>query len=134
MMGLVQDKKRSLPEIAEHVPKTADVSFVRHQRVRDDEPRARRPRIGGIAALASEGSEMLAIDRSKGQAELCLKFVLPLPNHSSRSRHENQINASPQEHFAENQTCFHRLTGTDIVGNQQIDARKAQGLSQGKKL
>lgn len=77
---------------------------------------------------------MFAIDQSEGEAELCLKFVLPLPNHSSGSSDENEINASPQEHFAENQTCFHRLTGTDIVGNQQIDPRKAQGLPQWKKL
>jgi hypothetical protein len=77
---------------------------------------------------------MLAIDQSEGEAELCLKFVLPLPNHSSGSGDENKINPSPQEHFAENQTCLYRLTGADIVGNQQIDPRKAQCLPHGKKL
>src|ERR1700674_5147872 len=77
---------------------------------------------------------MFAIDQSEGEAELCLKLVLPLPNHSGGSRDENEINASPQEHFAENQTRFHRLTGADIVGNQQIDPRKPQGLPQRKEL
>jgi hypothetical protein len=47
---------------------------------------------------------------------------------------EDEINTPAQQHFAENQACFHRLTGADIVGNQQIDPRKAQGLPQGKKL
>jgi hypothetical protein len=77
---------------------------------------------------------MFAIDQSEGEAEFRLKFVLPLPNHSSGGGHENKINAPPQKHFAENQTCFHRLTGADIVGNQQIDPRKAQSLPQRKKL
>src|ERR1700730_12941904 len=102
MVRLVQDKQSSRPEIAEQVPKTADVGLVGHQGVRDDEARARRPRIGGIAALTSEGGEMFAIDQREGEAELCLKFVLPLPNHSGRSGDENEINAPPQEHFAEN--------------------------------
>jgi hypothetical protein len=57
-----------------------------------------------------------------------------LPNHSSGSGDENEINTAPQEHFAENKARFHRLAGADIVGNQQIDPRKAQGLPQWKKL
>jgi hypothetical protein len=77
---------------------------------------------------------MFAIDQSEGEAKLRLKFVLPLPNHSSRSGDENEINAAPQKHLTENQTGFHRLAGSDIIGNQQIDARKTQGLPQGKKL
>ena len=77
---------------------------------------------------------MFAIDQSEGEAELCLKFILPLPNHSSGSGHEHEINATPQQHLAENQTCFHRLTRADIVRNQQVDARKAQSLPQWKKL
>ena len=34
----------------------------------------------------------------------------------------------------ENQTGFDRLAGADIVGNQQVDPRNAQGLPQWKKL
>src|ERR1700678_249995 len=134
MMRLIQDKESARTEIAEQVPKTAAVGLIGHQRVRDDEARTRRPRIGGIATLASEGGEMFAIDQSEGETELCLKLVLPLPNHSGGSGDENEINASPQEHFAENQTGFDRLAGADIVGNQQVDPRNAQGLPQWKKL
>jgi hypothetical protein len=68
---------------------------------------------------------MFAVDQSEGEAEFGLKFVLPLPNHSGGGSDENEINAAPQKHFTEYQTCFHRLTGAHIVGNQQIDARKA---------
>jgi hypothetical protein len=102
--------------------------------VRDDEARTRRPRIGGVAAPTSEDGEILAIDQCEGEAELRLKFILPLPNHSSRSGDKNKIDAPPQEHFPKNQACFHRLAGADIVGNQQIDPWKAQGLPQWKKL
>jgi hypothetical protein len=67
--------------------------------VRDDEARTRRPRIGGVAAPTSEDGEILAIDQCEGEAELRLKFILPLPNHSSRSGDKNKIDAPPQEHF-----------------------------------
>ena len=54
--------------------------------------------------------------------------------YASRAHWDATINASPQEHFPENQTCFHCLAGADVIGNQQIDPRKAQGLPQWKKL
>ena len=102
--------------------------------MRDDEARTRRPRIGAIAALASEGGEVFAIDEGEGEAELRFKLVLPLPNHSGRSGDENEIDAPPQQHFAKNQTRFDGLAGADVVGNQQVDPRKAQRLPQGEKL
>src|SRR4030081_3907781 len=98
-MRLIQDEECSRPEIAEQVPKTADVGLVGHQRMRDDEPRTRRPRIRSIAALTSKGGEMFAINEDEGEAELCLEFILPLPNHSSGSCDQNEINTAPQEHF-----------------------------------
>jgi hypothetical protein len=41
-----------------------------------------------------------------------------LPNHPCGGGDENEINAPPQKHFAQDQACFHRLTGADIIGNQ----------------
>src|SRR3984893_3667174 len=109
MMRLVEDKESSRTEIAQHVPQTTDVSLVGHERMRDDKARTGRPRIGCIAAVTSQGGEVFAIHQSEGEAKLCLKFILPLPNHSSGSCHEHEINATSQQHLAENQTCFHRL-------------------------
>jgi hypothetical protein len=87
------------------------------------EGRTRRPWIGSIAALASERREIFAIDQSERKTELCLKFVLPLPNHSSGGGHEDEIDPPPQKHFAENESRFHRLAGADIVCDQQVDPR-----------
>jgi hypothetical protein len=39
MVCLVQDEESPRPEIAEQVPKTTDIGFVGHQRMRDDEAR-----------------------------------------------------------------------------------------------
>src|SRR5258708_33647001 len=55
MVRLVKDEERARPEVGQHVPETAHIGLVDQQRVRDDEPRAGRPRIGGVAALAPEG-------------------------------------------------------------------------------
>jgi hypothetical protein len=77
---------------------------------------------------------MFAIDQSKGEAKLCLQFLLPLPNHSSRSSDQNEIDAPAQKHLAQNETCFHCLAGAHIVGDQQVDPRKTQCLAQRQKL
>ncbi len=102
--------------------------------MRDDEARSRGPRIGGEAALAPERGEIFAIDERERQAELGLKLVLPLADHSGRRGHENEIDAPPQKHFAEDQARLDGLAGADVVGDQQVDPRQPQRLSQRKKL
>ena len=75
---------------------------------------------------------MLAIDERERKTEFRLKLVLPLPNHSRGSGDENEINSPTQQHFAQNQTCFHCLAGADIVGNRRLTLGRRSAFRRGR--
>jgi hypothetical protein len=102
--------------------------------VRDDETRAGRPGVHGEAALAPQLAHAFAIDDVEGETELALELVLPLHDHRRRCGNHDQIDAPSQEKLARDKPGFDGFAETDVVRDQQIDARQPQGFAQGQQL
>jgi hypothetical protein len=134
MMRLVEDQHRAGPERRKEFAEPAHIHFVRQDAMGDDEARADAPRIGGKAARPPGVQEVLSVDDCEVEAELLSQLVLPLQQHRSRRRDNDHLDAAAQEQLSNDQTGFHRLAETDIVGDQQIDAWQFQRLGQRKKL
>ena len=134
MMRLVEDEQRARAEIAEHVAQPRDVVLVGQQAVRDDEARAGGPWIDGKAAQAPQLADALAIDDVEGEAELALKLVLPLHRHGGRRGDDDEIDAPAQQQLARDEAGLDRLAEADVVGDQEVDARKPQRLAQRQEL
>ena len=134
MMGLVQDHHGARAELAQRVPQTGDVGIVDEEAVGDDEERAGGPRVRRKAALPPQGREMLAIDDHERQPELRLQLVLPLPDHPGRRRDQGEVHPPAKHHLAQDQPGLDGLAGADVVRDQQVDARQAQGLPKRQEL
>ena len=67
-------------------------------------------------------------------ARLRSRALRSLPDHPAGAPTRTKSTRAAQEHLAQNQTCFHCLAGAHIVGDQQVDPRKAQCLAQRQKL
>jgi hypothetical protein len=116
-MGLVEDQQRTGAELAQHVSKAGDVGLFSEQAVGDDEARARRPRIDREAAQPTQLAQALAVDDVKRQAELALKFVLPLHRHRGRRADNDEIDPAPQQQLARDEPGLDGLAEADIVGD-----------------
>ena len=134
VMGLVENEQRARAEVAENVAQPGDVGLVGQQAVGDEEARAGGPRIDREAAPAAQLADALAIDDVEGEAELALELVLPLHEHGGRRGDHDQVDAPPQQQLADDEPGLDGLAETDVVGDQQIDARQPQRLAQRQEL
>ena len=133
-MRLVEDEQGTGAKIAEHVAQTRHVVLFGEKAMREDEARAGGPRIDGKAAQAPQLVDALAIDNIEGQTELALQLVLPLHRHRGRGGNDDEVDAPAQQQLARDQPGFDRLAETDVVGDQEVDPRKSQGLAQRQQL
>ncbi len=134
MVRLVENQHRTRPEVPEQVAQAADVGLVRHQRVRNEEPRSGRPGVGAIAPLASEDGEIVAVDDREAQAELRFELILPLSHHARWRGDNREVDPPAQQEFAKDQPGLDGLAGADVVGDQQVHARKTERLSEREEL
>ena len=134
VMSLVENQQRSGAEVLQQVAQAADVGFVRHQRMGDEEARSGRPWARAISALAPQDVEVLAVDDREGEPELRFEFVLPLADHPGRGGDEDEVDPPAKQQFAHDQSRLDGLAGADVVGDQQIHPREAQRFLEGEKL
>ena len=57
MMRLIENEQGARAEFAKPVAKTGGIDFIRHERMGQEEQRARTPRVHGEAALAPHARE-----------------------------------------------------------------------------
>ena len=74
---------------------------------------------------------MVAVDDRERQAELGLQLVLPLQGHRGRRGYEHEVDPPAPQELADHQPRLDRLAQADIVGDQQIDARKSSAFASG---
>src|SRR5262245_33406601 len=96
--------------------------------MRDDEPRVRSPRIRTVAALSSTGEHPVSIEYHARQPEPLLELVAPLQNHRRRTRDDRSAHLLPYQKLSKDQPRLDRLAESDVVGDEQVDARKEQSL------
>src|SRR5205807_9680673 len=70
VMRLVEDQQGAGSKIAEEIAQSADIGFIRHQRMRGEESRAGSPWVGAIATLPTQDGEVVAIDDRERKAKL----------------------------------------------------------------
>ena len=75
---------------------------------------------------------MFTIDDREIEAEFLRQLVLPLQQHRRRRRDDDHLDATPQQQLSNDKARFDRLTQTDVVGDQQIDAWQIERLGKGR--
>src|SRR5438128_1731550 len=71
--------------------------------------------------------ELTVID-DKRQSEALLEFFLPLRYNRRWGGHHDAVGSLPQHELAQNQRPFDGLAKTHVIGDEQVDARKAESL------
>ena len=99
-----------------------------------DDPAERAPRVGVHPQAAAQALGRRAVHDVEPERELLPEFFLPLPAQRGRGQDQDPSNTAPQEQLGEDQPGFDGLAQTDVVGQQQADARHAERLQQGDEL
>jgi hypothetical protein len=59
---------------------------------------------------------------------------LPLADHASRRCHQDKVNSAAKEHFAQHEPRLDCLSRTNVIGDQEVDARQTKGFPKRKQL
>ena len=102
--------------------------------MRDYEGGTRVPHIDAEAMLALHRGDELAVDDPEGETELGAQFVLPLQGHGGGRGDQREIDAPAQQKLAQDQARFDGLAESNVVGDQEIDARQLQRLDEWQEL
>ncbi len=127
---LVQDQQCGGAEIAEPVEHRSGVTLVDQQAVRDQETGVRRPRVYSEAAFAADALHVFLVEDFEDEPEAGFEFLLPLEQHRRRAGHDDLSHLFAKQQFAGNQAGLDGLPQPDIVGDEQVDARQKQCLSE----
>src|SRR5205823_6246141 len=81
-------------------------------------------------SLRSNLLHVLLVENLKRQTKTGFEFVLPLVQHRRRAADNDLAGLLPQEKLARDQAGFDGFDETDVVRDEQIDARQPQGFPQ----
>ena len=87
-MRCIEDQKGGRGKVAEPVWERASIGRITQERVGNDEPRVRRPRIHGIAMLTTSAEEVVPIENNTRETEPVLRFVAPLADDRGQAGHD----------------------------------------------
>ena len=87
-MRFIEDGEGGRGKVAEPVSERAGIGLVTQERVGDDEPLVRRPRIHGIAMLTTSAEEVGLIENNTRETEPVLRFVAPLEDDRGQAGHD----------------------------------------------
>ena len=130
MMRLVQDEQAAGPHRAEPGPHRLGVARIDQQVVRHEEPAVGHPRIHAEAALATHPTQVGAVEDLEDQPEAILQLSLPLLQHRRRGRDDDRLRLPAQQQFAGDETRLDGLAEPGVVGDEQIDPRQPQRLTE----
>ena len=91
----------------------------------------RAPRIDAETPFATDPLHVVLVENLEDKPETGFQFVLPLQEHRRRAGNDDFADLLPQQQLAGDQSGFDRLAEADVVGDEEIDARQEQRLSQG---
>src|SRR5215831_15533412 len=130
MMGFIEDQKRSAAKCAEPVPQGPHVHFADQQPMRNEETRVRGPGIHAEPTFAPDALHVLLVEDLEGESKPVLELVLPLEQHGWRTRNDDLANLLPDQQLARDQAGFNSFPKANVISDEEIDAWKAQRLSQ----
>src|ERR1035441_2591541 len=88
------------------------------------------PRVDRVTAFAAAIEEIVSVENDEAQAEASLHFALPLGEERGRARDDDALHLLTHDHLAENETGLDRFAESDIVSDEEIDARHLEGFFQ----
>src|ERR1700687_2169677 len=88
------------------------------------------PRVDSVTAFPAAVEKIVSVENDEAQAEASLHFALPLSDKRGRARDEDPLHLLAHDHFAENEAGFDRFAESDIVGDEEVDARHLERLFQ----
>jgi hypothetical protein len=94
----------------------------------------RPPGVDPITALAPRRRDVVAIEDDEAEPEPGFHLFLPLQQHARRRGDHDGIDPTTEQQLARDETCLYGLAEADIVGDEEVDPRKLQGLAQRLKL
>ena len=87
-MRFIEDREGGRGKVAEPVSEWAGIGLVTQERVGNDEPRVRRPRIHGVATLTASAEDVVPIENTTRETEPVLRFVAPLEDDRGQAGHD----------------------------------------------
>ncbi len=134
VMGLVEDQQRAGAEAFQPGAERTGVCFVVEEGMGEQEAGVGVPRIDRPAPLAAHGGDVRPVEDLKGQAEALLELLAPLEEDGGRTADHDAADFLTDEQLADDQAGFDGLAEADVVGDEEVDARKLEGLAQGLEL
>src|SRR3989442_13140657 len=86
----------------------------------------RTPGIHSEPPLSSNLLHVVLVEHLERQTKTGFEFVLPLVKHRRRAADDDLVDLLPQEKLASNQAGFDGFAETNVVCDEQIDARQPQ--------
>ena len=130
VVGFIEDEQRVRRQGAEPVAHRSAVVFVDEQLVRDEEARVSGPGVDAEAAFLADAFHVGAVHDLEDQAEAGFEFVFPLQQHRGRAGDDDVVDATAQQQFGGDESCFDGLAEADVIGDEEVDARHEQRLAQ----
>ena len=88
----------------------------------------------GSASLAANLGDLFAVDDREVQTEPPGHLVVPLVGERRGAYDHDTAGATAQKQLLDDHACLYRSPEPDIVGDKQVDARKAQRANSGLEL
>ncbi len=90
----------------------------------------RYPRVDCVPAFATTIEEVVPVEDHEAEAEAGLHFALPLSYERGRTGNHDALNFLAHDHLTENEASFDSFAESDVVGDEEIDARHLERLFQ----
>ena len=96
-VGLVEDEQALGRALADVLEQRIAILGAAEDRVRDDEPRVRAPRVHAEAALLTTAADERPVHDLEVEAEAVLHLVAPLQGHRCRADHQHELDSLPEQ-------------------------------------
>ena len=106
------------------------VGRVDQQVVGDQEAAVGAPGVDAEAAFTAHPGDMAPVEDYEDQPETVLQLALPLFQHRRWHGGDDRLDLAAQEQLAGDQARLDGLAEAGVVGDEEVDAREAQGLAQ----
>ena len=116
--------------LVEPIAKGRGVLFIAQEGVGDDELRMSGPWVDRVTAFAAAIEEVVPVENDETQAEAGFHFALPLGDERGGACDDDAFHLLAHDHFAEDEAGFDRFAESDVVGDEEVDARHLERLLQ----
>ena len=130
MVRLVEDEKAAGQHRPQPLAHRVGVGGLAQQVVGDQKAAVGAPGIDAEAAFPAHSRDVAPVENHEDEPETILQLALPLFEHRRGHGGDDDLHLAAQEQLAGNQSRLDGLAEAGVVGDEEVDARKPQGLAQ----